>query len=223
MSQFEQHVKIKFMCKLGKSASETQSALQQVYSDTALKKSAVYDWFSWFKNGQETLEDDKRSGRPSTSRTEEMIEKVQCYAANFKKGNLRHCPKFGISHGSIHAILSDDLKMRCVSAKFVLRQLTMDQMECRMMVLFDKSTQDLTFLKNIVTSDESLGFAYNPETKMQSSELHTASSPQPKKPHLIRSKDKVMLIAFFDIDSLVYHEFVPPGQTVTGHFYVQVL
>jgi transposase len=64
-----------FVCKLGKSASETQSALQQVYGDTALKKSAVYDWFSRFKNGKETLEDDQRSRRPLTSRTEEMIEK----------------------------------------------------------------------------------------------------------------------------------------------------
>jgi hypothetical protein len=32
-----------------------------------------------------------------------------------------------------------------------------------------------------------------------------------------------MLIAFFDIDSLVHHEFVSPGWSVTGHFYVQVL
>jgi hypothetical protein len=37
---------------------------------TALKKTAVYDWFSRFKNGQEKLEDDQRSGRLSTSRTE---------------------------------------------------------------------------------------------------------------------------------------------------------
>jgi len=34
------------MYRLGKSASETLSALQQIYNDTALKKSAVYDWFS---------------------------------------------------------------------------------------------------------------------------------------------------------------------------------
>jgi hypothetical protein len=56
----------------------------------------------------------------------------------------------GISPGSIHAILSDDLKMRRVSAKFVPRQLPTDQMECRMMVaghLFEKSTQDPTFPK----------------------------------------------------------------------------
>ncbi|PNF17245.1 hypothetical protein B7P43_G05234 [Cryptotermes secundus] len=59
--------------------------------------------------------------------------------------------------------------------------------------------------------------------KMQSSEWGTASPPQPKKSRLVRSKDKVMLLAFFDIDGLVHHEFIPPGQTVTGHFYMQVL
>jgi len=32
-----------------------------------------------------------------------------------------------------------------------------------------------------------------------------------------------MLIAFFDIDGVVHHEFVPSGQTVNVNFYVQVL
>jgi len=32
-----------------------------------------------------------------------------------------------------------------------------------------------------------------------------------------------MLIAFFDIDGVVHHEFVPPGHNVSGYFYVQVL
>ncbi|PNF26753.1 hypothetical protein B7P43_G01616 [Cryptotermes secundus] len=77
MSQFEQRANIKFMCKLGKSASETLLALQQVYGDTAIKKSAVYGCFSRFKNGQETLQDDQRSGRPSTSRTKEIIGKAR--------------------------------------------------------------------------------------------------------------------------------------------------
>jgi hypothetical protein len=34
---------------------------------------------------------------------------------------------------------------------------------------------------------------------------------------------KPLPIAFFDIDGLVHHEFVPPGQSVTGHFYMKVL
>jgi hypothetical protein len=77
-------------------------------------------------------------------------------------------------------------------------------------------------LTKIVTGDESWVFTYYPETKMQSAEWHTASS-LPKKSCLIKSKEKVMLIAFFDIDSVVHHEFVPPGHTVNGHFYMQVL
>ena len=135
MSQFEQRANIKFMCRLAKSASETLSTLQQVYGDTELKKFAVYDWFSLFKNGQEKLEDDQRSGRPSTFRTAEMIEKVrQLIQCDRRMTIVELEQEVGITHGSIHAILSDDLKMRRVSAKFVPRQLTTDQMECRMMV-----------------------------------------------------------------------------------------
>ena len=122
--------------------------------------------------------------------------------------------------------MSDDLEVRRVSAKFVPRQLTTDRKECRMMVagdLFEKSTQDPTFLTKMVTGDESWVFAYDPETKMQSAEWHTASSPRQKKSRLVKSKEKVTFIAFFDIDGVVHHEFVPPGQTVNGNFYVQVL
>jgi len=227
MSQFEQRTNIKFPCRLGKSASETLSALQQVYGDTALKKSAVYDWFSRFKNGQEKLEDDQRSGRPSTSRTAEMIEKMrQVIQCDRRMTIVELEQEVGISHGSIRAILSDNLKMRRVSEKFVPRQLTTDQMECRMMVdgdLFEKSTHDPTFLTKIVTGDESWVFAYDPEPKEHSTEWHTSSSPRPKKSRIVKSKEKVMLIAFFDIDGVVHHEFVPPGQTVNSHFYVQVL
>ncbi|GBL68784.1 hypothetical protein AVEN_147561-1 [Araneus ventricosus] len=65
--------------------------------------------------------------------------------------------QLGISHGSVHAILSDDLKMKRVSAKFVLRLLRPDQMETRLLTAaecFEKSTEDPTFLEAIVTGDE---------------------------------------------------------------------
>jgi len=61
--------------QIGKICFRDAIGLAAIYGDTVLKKSAVFVWFSRFKNGQETLENDQRSGRPSTSRTEEMIEK----------------------------------------------------------------------------------------------------------------------------------------------------
>jgi hypothetical protein len=43
MSQFRQYANIKFMRRLGISASEMLWTMQQVYSDTAGKISAVYN------------------------------------------------------------------------------------------------------------------------------------------------------------------------------------
>jgi hypothetical protein len=61
------------------SCANWENLLQWCYrpcsGDTGCKKYAIYDWFPRCKRGQETLEDDQRSGRPSTARIEEMITK----------------------------------------------------------------------------------------------------------------------------------------------------
>ena len=56
-----------------------------------------------------------------------------------------------------------------------------------------------------------------------SSQWSTSSSPRPKKAQQVKSNIKTMLIAFFDIEGLVHHEFVPTGQTVNKEFYETVL
>ena len=56
-----------------------------------------------------------------------------------------------------------------------------------------------------------------------SSQWKTASSPRPKKARQVKSNVKTKLIAFFDIDGLVHHEYVPRGQTVDKEFYKTVL
>ena len=56
-----------------------------------------------------------------------------------------------------------------------------------------------------------------------SSQWSTSSSPRPKKARQVKSNIKTMLIAFFDIDGLVHHEFVPTGQSVNKKFYKTTL
>jgi hypothetical protein len=85
----------------------------------------------------------------------------------------------------ISRIHSRDLKMRSVSAKFVLRQLTTDKMECRMLVtgdLFKKSMLDLTCLSSLV-------FTYDPEKKMQLVVAHNVYPPKKLMPHQIQGKN----------------------------------
>jgi len=45
----------------------------------------VFDWFRRFKEGRTSTESDPRSGRPSTSRNEEMIAKVRTIIHNNRR------------------------------------------------------------------------------------------------------------------------------------------
>jgi hypothetical protein len=56
---------------------------------------------------------------------------------------------------------------------------------------------DKKFLNKIITGDETC-FAYDPETKRQSSEWVGETSPRPKKLKFQRSRIKTMLIILFD-------------------------
>ena len=79
-------------------------------------------------------------------------------------------------------------------------------------------------MHKVVTGDESWVFDYDPETKRQSEEWHTKSSPCPKKACMSRSRVKTMIIVFFsDSRGIVHKEFVPPGQKFNHAFYKDVL
>jgi len=72
--------------------------------------------------------------------------------------------------------------MKRVCAKFVPRLLTNDQREQRQTIardLFESSCEDVQFLKNIVTGEESWVYGYDPETKQQSSQWKDLTSPRP--------------------------------------------
>jgi len=155
-----------------------------------------------------------------------MIAKVRTIFRNNRRLTVRErADDCGISVGSCDAILSDDLHMKRVCVKFVLHLLTDDQREQRQTIahdLFERSCEDVQFLKNIMTGDESWVYGYDPETK-QLSQWKGPTSLQQKKGRQVRSKPKVMLLAFFDSEDIVHHKYAPDGQTIKKEFYVEVL
>ena len=48
--------------KIGRSASETLALLTVAYGEYAMKKSSVFEWYRWFKEGREDVQDDPKSG-----------------------------------------------------------------------------------------------------------------------------------------------------------------
>ena len=71
--------------------------------------------------------------------------------------------------------------------------------------------------------DETWCFAYDPETKQQSSDRVGETSPRPKKLKFQRSCIKAMLIIFFYSQDIVHKEFLPEGKTVNAEFFKGVM
>jgi hypothetical protein len=72
----EERVVIKFCFKAGLSATETLVLVQKAYGNDALNRSNVFRWYSRFRDRWELAEDDKRGGRPKSTRTEVNIAAV---------------------------------------------------------------------------------------------------------------------------------------------------
>ena len=226
MSQ-EQRINLKFLVKLGKTATESLNLLQQVYGDDAMSRTRVFEWHKRFANGREDVEDDPKSGRPSSTRTDENIVRVNELVRSDRRLTVRMMAEtLNVNRESVRSILVEDLGMRKLCAKMVPKVLSADQKEHRVNVCQDwlqTITDDPEFFDRVITGDETWVFQYDPETKRQSCQWKSPSSPRPRKARMSKSKIKVMLIAFFDRHGVIHHEFVPQGQTVNQHFYQQVL
>ena len=73
----EQRINLKFLVRLAKTPTEDLKLLQEVYGDETMSRTCLFEWHRRFKEGREEVDDDHRSGRPSTSRTDEKVERVR--------------------------------------------------------------------------------------------------------------------------------------------------
>ena len=129
-----------------------------------------------------------------------------------------------IAFGMCQKILTEDLQMRCVKGKFVPHLLTSEQKDDRVSICTDLREQaqnDSNFMSSVITGDECWVCGYDLEMKHMS-QLNTASS-RPKTARQVKANVKTMLIAFFYLDGLVHHEYVPGGEMVNKEFYKRIL
>ena len=72
----DQRICIKFCVKNEIKCNKVCEMLTKAYSESAISKARVYELYKRFQDGHEDVEDAERSGRPSTSTTDENVEKV---------------------------------------------------------------------------------------------------------------------------------------------------
>ncbi|UYV68186.1 hypothetical protein LAZ67_5003296 [Cordylochernes scorpioides] len=181
--------------------------LQKAFKDDCISRSQSGKWHKAFKEGREEVADEPRSGRPTTARTDEDVDRVLEVLRTDRRLSIQKiADTLHMSTFVVHGIVTEDLQMRKVCAKIV-----------------DLIQNEPDFLNSVVTGDESWMFEYDPESKRQSCAWHTKSSLRPKKARMSKSRIKTMIIVFFDIRGIVHCEFVPRGKAVNSAFYLEVL
>jgi len=187
-----------------------------------MSRAKCFEWHARFKRGRTSLEDDERSVRPSTSSTPKNVHVHE----DRRRSDKDIATIFNVSYGTVQKILTCDMNVHRVAAKFVPRLLTPEQKEHHVAIcqeLRRRAVDDPTFMSRVITTDEIWVYRYDPETKQQPSQWKSPGSPRPKKVRQSCSATKSMLIVFLDIRGIVHHEFVPEGQTVNAEFYCNVL
>ena len=101
---------------------------KQTFGNKALSRTQIHKWYEHFKEGRNSVEDIERSGRPSTSKNEEIIQKVQKVIHSNHHLTIREVAEEDrISKTMFHEILTENLGMHHVEAKFVPHLLSEDQ------------------------------------------------------------------------------------------------
>ena len=76
-SETEWRAFVKFSVKLNRSPTDIISDLKEVMGDNAPHNATIYRWIERFRAGNQSCEDEARSGRPKSSRTDENVATVQ--------------------------------------------------------------------------------------------------------------------------------------------------
>ena len=143
---------------------ETFNKLKQAYGEHALWRSQVLTWYKAFSEGLESIKNEPRFGRPSTSKTDNSVEKVQALVGSDHRLTVRMiASELNLNHTTLHQILTQELAMRKLCAKIVPKNPINEQKDHQKdmcLHLLERIQSDRNFLKNVITGDETWIFEY---------------------------------------------------------------
>ena len=228
MDEVQQRSVIRFMVMQNKTPKSIHEELQTTLGEAALAYSTVKKWAALFKAGRESVEDDERSGRPTTAVNEDKVKAVEDFIMKDRRVSVRHiAAAMDLSVGSVETIIHERLHMSKVSARWVPRMLTPEQRQVRketsieILSLFNEDTEN--FLNRLVTQDETWVPHFDPETKAESRQWKHSDSPPPRKFKVSKSVGKIMVSVFWDASGILLVDFLEKGRSINGEYYASLL
>ena len=215
---------IKGRVSLKVSASHIFNELCQIHGASAVSKRSVYRWHKKFKTGKTDLKDAPRPGQPKIAVTKANVAAVETLInqdARLTVKEIAH--SLGISSGSVHKILTKELKLRKVCARWVPHLLTKEQKASRVKMaktlLKKYKNCDKRRIIELITGDETWMYYFEPQRRVNNKQWLRKDQDRPVIAKRTKSAGKVLYAIFFNSEGPVVQIPVPKGRTVTGKFY----
>ena len=161
--------------------AQSEHQIHHVYGNEAMSRAGYFEWHACFKSGRTSLDDDKRSEKPSMSSTPVNVETIRRLMHEDRQRSINNIAVIiDASYGTVQAILTSDLNMHCIATNFMPRLLIPDQKELCSEIcqdLHQRALDDPTSMSRVIIGDETLVYRYNPETKQQCSQWKSPTSP----------------------------------------------
>ncbi|XP_055316153.1 histone-lysine N-methyltransferase SETMAR-like [Sitodiplosis mosellana] len=211
----------------GLSRQECIDELISLYGEQAPSFSTVKNWYNEFNRGRHSLQDEHREGRPKSAVVPENIDAVRELIMLDRHVTYREIEaSLGISMKSIGRILHDHLAVKKICSRWIPHNLTNAQKKARvdwskeMLKKYNRGGSNAVY--NIYTVDESWIYAYEPETKQQSTVWVFQDEPNPTKVVRGRSTSKQMIACFFGINGHVATVPLQERRTVNSEWYTTI-
>jgi [histone H3]-lysine36 N-dimethyltransferase SETMAR len=211
----------------GLSRQQCIDELKSLYGDQAPSFSTVKNWYNEFSRGRRSLTDEFREGRPKSVVVPQNIDAVEKMIREDRHVTYREIEAtLGISMTSIHKILHEHLAVKKICSRWIPHNLTIAQKKARvdwckeMLKKYNGGSSKAVY--NIVTGDESWIYAYEPESKQQSTVWVFQSEPNPTKVVRARSTSKQMVACFFGKTGHVATVALEQRRTVNSEWYTTI-
>jgi hypothetical protein len=146
--------------------------------------------------------------------------------ANRRTTVLELSQEVGINVGSVGEILNE-LKVSKVSARWVLRLLSLEHRERRLVavtqLLQGYKREGAKFLDSTVACDETWIHYFTPESKRASKQCKHTHSPPPKKAKAISPAGKITAAVFWDSKGIIHLDFLTGQKTINAQYYSTLL
>ncbi len=177
--------------------------MQEVYTDEEwLGDLTIFLWHKAFSEGWETTALLLHVGWPSSIYTEEKANTVTAILSEDRHITVRQLAHaLDISKSPVHTILSEELKIRWVTACCVPHFLTQEQWDhhietCREWL--KRIEDELNVMEHVTAGNERCIHHFDLTIKQESTHWKSPQSPVKKKVHQEKSMNKIKLVLFFD-------------------------